>query len=73
MKQRKDIYNRLQIDGDTWYAVGEYKPTSSGYENAKQLQHHIKTNIGKKARIVKRVTGYQVYSDDKNAVNLDFR
>jgi hypothetical protein len=71
--KKKDIYDKLHIDGAVWYAAGEYAPNVEGYNNAKQLQHYIKFDLNKKARIIKRITGYQVYSDDKNAVNLDFR
>jgi hypothetical protein len=63
----KGMFDTLKIDGTVWYAHGEYRLDDNGYKFARINAMRIR-KLGKKARIIKRVTGYQVYSDDKNAV-----
>jgi hypothetical protein len=70
---RTSIYDVLKIKGETWYAKGEFAPNKIGYSEATKFASYVRTILKKKVRIIKRSTGYQVYSPDKKAINFDYR
>ena len=65
--QMKDGMDKLKIDGKTFYAWGEYKLGAVGKGFATREAERMRAN-GHKARIVKHVTGYQVYCDSPSGV-----
>jgi hypothetical protein len=70
--QIKDGFDRLRLNGKTYYALGEYRNDAVGYKFAKEMANKIRAN-GISARIIKRKTGYQVYTPSKSAASIDAR
>ena len=60
------LYDTLKINGKKYYAMGEFENSAKGYKYAKQTAQEIRSK-GISARIVKRKSGYQVYSTSKDA------
>lgn len=61
------LYDTLKISGKKYYAMGEFENSARGYKFAKQNAKEIRSK-GLSARIIKRKSGYQVYSTSKDAV-----
>ena len=60
----KDGMDKRKFDGKTYYAWGEYRLGAVGKGFAERAAKSMREK-GHNARIVKRVTGYQVYCDSE--------
>lgn len=60
--KRDNGFDVLKTNGTKYYAWGEYRNDAIGLNAVKKEFERIKKN-GHKARIIKHVTGYQVYCD----------
>lgn len=60
--KRDNGFDIRTINGIKYYAWGEYRNGAIGLNAAKKEFNRMKKN-GHKARIIKHVTGYQVYCD----------
>jgi hypothetical protein len=67
MNMRDKNFDILHINGKKYYAMGEFEATKVGYKFAEKLANNIRMK-GLSARIIKRKTGYQVYSTSKMTV-----
>jgi hypothetical protein len=65
--QMKDGMDKRKFDGKTYYAWGEYRLGAVGKGFAERAAEKMRA-LGHKARIVKHVTGYQVYCDSELGV-----
>jgi len=62
--KRSGGFDTRKFNGKTYYAWGEYRLGSAGKSAAKREAIRIRKH-GHKARIVKHVTGYQVYCNSQ--------
>lgn len=65
-----EYFDILHINGKKYYAKGEFEATKRGYKFAKQFAEKLRKK-GLSARIIKRKTGYQVYSTSKMEILKD--
>ena len=56
--------DKRKFDGKTYYAWGEYRLGAVGKKYAEKAAERMRER-GHKARIIKHVTGYQVYCDSE--------
>lgn len=66
-KVQQKLFDKLKIDGKTYYAYGEYAGNMRGYKFAKKDATRIRA-MGFPARIIKRKSAWQVYSTSKHAI-----